>query len=83
MKMIAEDFDRLREITSPFMTPESYAQYKELGRSDMRFRWDALYQAQEAFFVIDVLYRYLNDRHIDTALRRIMKECIGSSAKVA
>jgi len=38
-----------------------------------RLRWDALYAAKLMPWVCDVLYDYLNDDHIDTALKSIMK----------
>ena len=42
-----------------------------------RFRWDCLWAAKKFKklpdnFVGDVLYAYLNDTHIDTALRKIV-----------
>ena len=45
--------------------------YKELGLSDERFRWDILNHAGLTKWVCDNLYPYLNDSHIDTALKRI------------
>jgi hypothetical protein len=51
---------------------------KKLGKDiDMRFRWDLFYAANLATWVCDNCYSYLNDTHIDTALKRIVKElCI-------
>jgi hypothetical protein len=39
-----------------------------------RHRWDALYAvlAEERTPIIDDIYRYANDEHIDTALRAIV-----------
>lgn len=45
--------------------------YKVDGLSDMRFRWDCLHISR---FDVCSLYAYLNDSHIDTALKRIVKE---------
>lgn len=54
--------------------------YLDQGLSNMRFRWDALLAAisygyvdidGETKYPIGNLYRYCNDNHIDTALRRI------------
>jgi hypothetical protein len=39
-----------------------------------RFRWDLLWQTRQSKWICDVLYSYLNDTHIDTALKQIMKE---------
>ena len=39
---------------------------------DKRFRWDLFYNSTTTVFRFD-LYEYLDDSHIDTALRRIVK----------
>jgi hypothetical protein len=44
---------------------------------EMRYRWDIMnlkthYAENNALF--DIFYRYLNDNHIDTALKRVIKE---------
>lgn len=53
---------------------ESAPKYKEQGLSEMRFRWDALRAAKvegdSTRWICDRLYSYLDDSHIDTALRR-------------
>lgn len=41
---------------------------------EKRLRWDMLYTSVSSQWVCDNLYPYLNDDHIDTALRRIFKE---------
>ena len=46
---------------------------------EKRVRWDALHalgrtSALPANFVCDVLYKYLDDTHLDKALRAIMRE---------
>lgn len=41
---------------------------------DKRYRWDLHYAAGLTRFVCDNLYSYVNDTHIDTALRRIVGE---------
>jgi len=41
--------------------------------SPMRYRWDLLRIAVPVRWVCDELYPYLNDDHIDTALRHITK----------
>jgi len=45
----------------------------------MRFRWDVLHYCKinndrSCFYLSDVLYEYLNDDHIDTALKHIIKD---------
>ena len=41
---------------------------------EKRFRWDLLWATGQSKWITDVLYSYLNDTHIDTALRSIVKE---------
>jgi len=41
---------------------------------DKRFRWDCLYVAIKSSWICDNLYPYMDDTHIDTALRSIVKE---------
>lgn len=38
-----------------------------------RYRWDLLYACVGSQWVCDNLYPYMNDSHIDTALRSIVK----------
>lgn len=39
-----------------------------------RIRWDWLYGAIPSRWICDTLYPYMNDAHIDTALRAIVSE---------
>lgn len=41
---------------------------------DKRLRWDCMYQAGLSSWVCDNLYSYLDDSHIDTALKSIVKQ---------
>ena len=40
----------------------------------LRFRWDIFHAAGLTKYACSTLYKYLNDTHIDTALKRITKE---------
>lgn len=79
MKMSSQDYDAMKEkiratVTAWPMRLSVYAdRYRETGKSDQRFRWDVLYASK-----VDVcsVYHYLDDRHIDTALKRIIQEII-------
>ena len=75
MKMTAEHFDIIaKRIKETFPAPalaSIYVDYKKQGLSDMRFRWDLLHAAVSSSFICSDLYSYLNDGHIDTALRKI------------
>ncbi len=44
--------------------------------SEKRFRWDLMYAAKLTPFICSELYSYMNDEHIDTALRSIVKELL-------
>jgi hypothetical protein len=41
---------------------------------DKRFRWDLLFASQSSVYIADTLYNYMDDKHIDTALRAIVKD---------
>jgi hypothetical protein len=80
MKITAEHFATLTAKVAPFDTPERREQYKAQGLTDKRYRWDLSYLGGKGSdpesttrFICDVLYEYLNDTHIDTALRTIVK----------
>jgi len=56
--------------------PDMYQSYQDAGLSGMRYRWDLLRASRienvgGISWICDTLYKYLNDDHIDTALRRI------------
>lgn len=78
MKIKPEHFDKLKAACEAVVAkyPTGAAEYQEKGLSQMRYRWDVLYVAmidgeKGLRFVCDVLYEYVNDDHIDTALRAI------------
>jgi len=75
MKMDKLDFDALRSAIHANPLNATMAKYEQLGRTAKQYRWDCLYAVpyeQRAKLFSD-FYRYLNDDHIDTALRAIIK----------
>lgn len=83
MKIKPEHYEVLREaITATASHPAAQGcekRYQELGRTPMRLRWDLLYASKLKIgdgVGMDglPLYAYMNDDHIDTALRNICKE---------
>ena len=76
MKMSTEHYNYIKsEITK--LPRDQVLAHKELclGKDQpMRFRWDLLYAAKLSTWICDNLYSYLNDSHIDTALKSIVKE---------
>ena len=79
MKIKPQHFEQMkRAVTEVFeKNPNIKTVYKNAGLSDMRFRWDVLHACQidgidATRWICDNLYPYLNDTHIDTALRNII-----------
>ena len=77
LKITPADFADLAAAVGPLDTAERRGLYArgdfaraELCRDvDKRYRWDL---ARESGYPIVGLYAYLDDRHIDSALRRIV-----------
>jgi len=81
MKILAEHYTHMAAAIAPVIArvdPASYrAQIVAEGKSknpDKRVRWDYLYAAKLSSWICDNLYSYMDDAHIDTALRAIMAE---------
>jgi hypothetical protein len=76
MKIKPEDYATLRAMIEPVMARVSVAQYRAVHPefSDKRIRWDYFHAAgQPALrFLCDTLYLYMNDSHMDTALKAIV-----------
>jgi hypothetical protein len=82
MKMIKEHFEQLQSmVTSQLQRLGSLEPYlvsyqQSGGDWKKRFRWDILYtipyELRQDWF--NAVYQYANDDHIDTALRKIMKD---------
>lgn len=57
--------------------PNSYQEYQDRGFSEKRWRWDLFWYCSKhilpTLFLMDEVYPYANDDHIDTALRKITK----------
>lgn len=82
MKMTA---DHYKIIKSRFVhKKEDVLKYREalshggkVKNIGVRLRWDLFNMAIPVTWICDNLYPYLNDNHIDTALKKIMKEIYG------
>ena len=79
LKIKTEHYETLRAACEDVLVkyPNARAEYAARGLSPMRFRWDVLYQTRIAGLVgnewlCQVLYPYLHDEHVDSALRRIV-----------
>jgi hypothetical protein len=82
MKIKKEHYDYMLEAIRPFA--ETFDQRREWIREEgkakdieKRMRWDVSWVAVLYPFFCDTLYPYLNDNHIDTALRHIIFELEG------
>ena len=79
MKIKAEHYNALKSIISAFDREQVLA-YKalKLGKDpEKRFRWDLFYCARRSGtekFMIEDIYKYANDTHLDTALKAIVRE---------
>jgi hypothetical protein len=82
MKIQKDHYDILLQATKKFcidcpeFTPEFFIA-QATSRPDYTFRWNLFYAAQRNLpdnFVSNVLYKYLNDSHIETAMKKIVKE---------
>ena len=79
MKIKPEHYNVLKSIISAFDRDKVLA-YKalKLGKDpERRFRWDLFTFARRSGtekFMIEDIYKYANDTHLDTALRAIVRE---------
>ena len=74
MKMQPEHFATLKTMLAPVATSDFYrSRYLAAGLSTKQFQWDAVQHVGAMTFICDVLYKYLNDDHIQTALNKIIK----------
>lgn len=85
MKIKPEHFEHMRTAIAPLDTAYWRERYAagDFQRADRckdvnkRYRWDLFSAAGLARYACDTLYSYLDDAHIDTALRAIVKPLTG------
>lgn len=80
-KIKPEHFEKLKAAIAPLDTEDNRQFYRD-GKCDSfdkvkdlnrRYRWDLLFSSKSSNLIIEI-YDYANDKHIDTALREIVKE---------
>jgi hypothetical protein len=74
MKMKFEHFEFIKNAVQPFDTDQKRKEYALASFTHKRYRWDIVYEARLSTWICDNLYSYLNDDHIDTALRKIVHD---------
>ena len=78
MKMQKAHYDYLKRAIGSHLenrdAPSIVSNYRDNGLTPKRFRWDCTYGAKLSTWICDNLYDYLDDTHIDTALRSVMRE---------
>lgn len=72
MKMKPEHYSHIEQAVKKDDNAFHRSRYAAAGFSDTRYRWDLVRHAGLMTWICDTLYAYLNDTHIDTALRRII-----------
>ena len=71
MKMLPAHYEHIASTVEANMSMVPLSQYTDQGYSAKRYRWDLTYASGLTKWICDTLYPYLNDTHIDTALRHI------------
>ena len=79
MKITSKDYETMKAAILPLASyiKSHRAFIVEQGKAkdiEMRLRWDMAHAAKLTPFICETLYKYVDDRHIDTALKAIMKE---------
>ena len=74
MKITKEHFQIISEKCAEVVAqyPTAAEDYKNSGVSATRYRWDVARKAGLIQFFCDVIYKYANDDHIETALKKAM-----------
>lgn len=82
MKIKQEHYQEMERIINEFMASQAnsldtiHKNYQAQGLSDKRFIWDCFYASKLPRFACDNLYSYMNDCHIESALKSIiLKRC--------
>lgn len=78
MKITPEHLETMRSLLRPVVARTPIAEYRAAnpGFSEKRIRWDYWHATgrEGLSFLCDVIYKYANDDHFDTALRHLVAE---------
>ena len=82
LKIKPEHFENIRDYISVLLKnrPDlitlyehgNFARSESVKDLNKRFRWDMLWYTTNAQWVCDTLYTYLDDTHLDSALKQIV-----------
>lgn len=73
MKITKQDYNKLKKAILS-IDPDILATLKNMSRNDTQHRWNVYHFVNAPpTFLFRYLHEYLNDNHIDTALRTIIK----------
>ena len=81
MKITKEDYNRLDRLIKDCIKRNSIKPIKDYDISPVRYRWDIFHTTLDwlqynnipDYLFIRRLYDYLNDNHMDSALKNILK----------
>lgn len=73
LKITDEHYDQLKAMVESSRLYGSELNYTQMGLSLMRYRWDCLWAINDKSRgeLFSEMYKYINDDHIDSALRHI------------
>lgn len=78
IKMTVEHYEVLKnmfvDLNKKMDLRHVHNRYKQAGHSELRFRWDMFWYLKNSGWVCRELYPYLDDDHIDSAIRKIFEE---------
>lgn len=73
MKIKPDHLEYMRSEMMKVSTIAPLQTYLNAGLTEKRWRWDWCYKANLSKWICDNLYSYMDDTHIDTALKQITK----------
>ena len=72
MKIQPQHFQQLKNALA-VISPTVKTRYRKEGKSTQRFVWDCFWHVcYQCLFDPAQLYEYMNDSHIETALRKVL-----------
>ena len=76
MKITPRDFQVVKTMLERSIvdTPANREAYIKAGLSSKRYRWDCFRLSGGISFLCNELYAYMNDDHMDTALRKLIPD---------